>query len=95
MKTHAAPSALREDLELRDTAKLLGWSERLNVEDRNHDRVEVPHFSLSFQMGEKTIWNCARGWACADLTGNGSSVSIQYRNHRYHPTLRIALDMES
>lgn len=91
----SAPRALREDLALRSTAETLGWSEALHVHDRERGCVEVPHFPLSFAKGDKRLWFCAKGWACADLTGNGSSVAITYRNHRYHPTLAVALERES
>ena len=46
-----------------------------------------------FALGEKRLWNCpsARLWVCADLTGDGSSIAIDYRNHRRYDDLESAL----
>lgn len=59
------------------------------------DRSKCPQYSLSFKKGNKTIWLCSKGWACADLTGNGTSESIQYRNHRYRSSLKETLEIEA
>ena len=61
-----------------------GWTSNLTV---------LPT-SVNLSKGEKRLWNAGRKWICADLTGNGSSVSIQYRNHREYATLGEALKTE-
>jgi hypothetical protein len=95
-------TTLREDLTLRDYARELGFTIETGIGDRSNNReidytdpAKCPYFPLQFKKGNKTIWACGRGgWACADLTGNGVSPSIQYRNHRYYKSLLVALDTE-
>ena len=49
-----------------------------------------------YAKGDKRLWKVADGrWACADLTGDGSSVSVKYRNHRYYDRLYDAVEKET
>lgn len=78
---------LRDDLRLQDFAKAKGWKIERNVRDEG---LEIPFFSLTFKKGNKSVWFCRLGWACAELSKGGS-----YENHRYNEDLEAVLNKES
>jgi hypothetical protein len=85
---------MREDLQYRKMAKDLGWKEHLNVIDENNS--EDPQIPLSFTKEDKQIWRCGlHEWGCADLLGDGHTLSVGYYNHRYYKSLLEALTKES
>ena len=65
-------------------AKQRGWTSNPTVLDT----------LFSFTKGDKRLWNAGKQWICADLTGNGSSLAVNYRNHRHYKTLTEALTTE-
>lgn len=85
---------MREDLELRDEAKKLGWQESFHVIDKQTKQFDCPQFPITFIKGDKTIWKCASSqWACADLDSPPNSMT--YVRHRYYETLKEALAKEN
>jgi len=45
--------------------------------------------ALIFIAGDKHIWYCSKGWACAEL------INGYFRSHRYHSELKEALESEA
>jgi hypothetical protein len=80
------PDSLRDDLRYRPEAISRGWKPEAG---------RVAGDPLSFVKGDKHLWMIRNGWRCADLTGDGSALSIRYHNHRTHPDLSTALRKES
>ena len=85
----------RDDLALRTYAKQLGYREELNVQDRQVGNIDHPNFTITFIKGDTYIWFTRLGWRVAELTGDGSGESVQYRNHRTEKSLQIALEKNS
>lgn len=83
---------MREDLELREYAKQLGFTEELSAADRYADRSDIPHDAIQFIKGDAHVWYCRLGWQTADLTGDGSGEAVTYRNHKPYKTLKEALE---
>lgn len=77
---------MRQDLKYRDYAKSIGYRERLHSSDKLNGRLRVPHNTISFEKGNKRVWFCIKGWACADFIGD------KWTNHRYYEDLKEALD---
>lgn len=73
---------MREDLTIESLARQRGWSV-------TQSRGGYPYV---LRKGDLVLWECLHDkrlvWACAEVT-NG-----QYKNHRYHQSLAVALDME-
>lgn len=78
---------MRDDLLLAEEAKRIGWTVVRDPRDKNQD--VTPCFPLVFVLGEKHVWFCAAGWACADL------IAGRFRNHRYYEKLNDALLKEA
>lgn len=83
----------RDDLLLKEYAIENGYTPKLHRTDERFGRdgsmkEKVPMNPLSFVKGDKHIWFCVKGWACAELINN------HYTNHRYYPNLKTALDEE-
>ena len=89
---------IRQDLQFRDKAKDLGYSEDYDVTDKRGHRagefILLPHFPIVFKRGNRTVWLCSKGWALAWLTGDGKLVSGRYRHHMYFNQLIDALSVE-
>ena len=75
----------REDLRNIPAMEKKGFEACFSYHDHKANRItasNVPHFPVNFKKGDKHIWSIRDGWQTADLTGNGDSVSIKYRNHK-------------
>ena len=70
-----------KDLPLREVAEKAGWYVMREP--------ELPGETPTFANGQKQLWHCSKGWACAEI------IIGHYRNHRYYPSLEEALDKES
>lgn len=71
---------LRDDITCRPLAVELGYS---------IDYSKGFDFSLSFDKGNKRLWYCRKGWACAEI------IEGYFRNHRYYDELEEALRTEA
>lgn len=85
---------MREDLKLAAYAVALGYS--LNIE-REHrgafgpdrfDPTGIPHDGLQFEREDVHVWQTARGWRVAKLTG-GRFPAVESTD--FHRTLLSAL----
>lgn len=70
----------RDDITCRPLAVELGYS---------IDYSKGFDFSLSFDKGNKRLWYCRKGWACAEI------IEGYFRNHRYYDELEEALRTEA
>lgn len=71
---------LRDDLELEEYAKSLGYTVK-NKHPHKHD-------ANIFEKDRKYIWEIRDGWRCADI------INDRFCNHRTHDTLKEALEKE-
>lgn len=71
---------MRDDIRLRPLALELGYTVEYGKSFGD---------CIHFKKGNKTIWDCQRGWACADL------INGYYKNHRYGPDLEAMLREEA
>ena len=86
---------MREDLQLQEKAKSLGWTVERHIIDKE-DLTRTPQFPLYFSRIinkvnylTRTIWSTSIGWRCAECDG------LKYFNHRTYKTLAEALEKES
>lgn len=49
----------------------------------------------AFQKDGRYLWRHPTGVTVAELTGDGSSVAVKYRNHRYYQDVAEAVTMEA
>ena len=72
--------SMRDDIQHRSLAISLGYTVKYG---KNFGEA------LIFIAGDKHIWYCSKGWACAELIGD------TFCNHRYHSDLKEALEREA
>ncbi len=75
----------RDDLILFEFALSFGFT----AWTKNKPVAGIPYDSLSYNKGNKWIWFCQKGWACAEI------IDGYFRNHRYYSSLVDALEKEA
>ena len=76
----------KKEASMRDKLDLRKYAEKLGYTVTGNDRPGDPVY---FKKGNRHIWYCCKGWACADVVGK------HHEKHRYYPTLKEALDKEA
>lgn len=81
----------REDLQGIERMQANGFTVEFNNIDIKYNRVtpeNPPNMAVSFVRGDFHVWSIREGWQTAILSGDGSSKSLQYRDHKPVKTLK-------